>query len=87
MQVYGDTSLDAPNRPQTHFQILALTLIPTLDARCGYALKRLSQFLGSCHSVATLQMQKSTNILWTIKICSHIRGFHDTEDILQICQI
>ena len=42
MQVYGDTSLDAPNRPQTHSQILTLTLTllldTPLDARCGYAL-------------------------------------------------
>ena len=42
MQIYDDASLDAPNQPQIHFQILTLTLTLTLDApldaRCGYAL-------------------------------------------------
>ena len=35
------TYLDAPNRPQTHSQILTLILTLPLDARCVYSLSVL----------------------------------------------
>ena len=38
MQVYGDASLDAPNRPQIHCLNLPLTLTLTLDARSVHTL-------------------------------------------------